>query len=252
MGGIGKMFINTPSLKESPVSEETSGRLADRIYERLIEQIVVGEFPIGERLPSENQLGTEHGVSRAVVREALARLQADGVTITRRGAGTYVQRQPGREFLRLAPIGGMADLMRCFEFRVALEGEAASLAAQRRNDDDLRTIEAAFERLNIINAKGELGVEEDIIFHGAIAAASRNQLFIQTLEALAKHVYNGMNLTRHISLSRNRRRLAMVQEEHSRIVQAIRDPDPDEARAAMRTHISNARSRALDDSTEPS
>jgi GntR family transcriptional regulator, transcriptional repressor for pyruvate dehydrogenase complex len=245
------MIINMPAWKESTVSEELSGRLADRIYERVIKQIVVGEFHIGERLPSENQLGTELGVSRAVVREALARLQADGVTITRRGAGTYVQRQPGREFLRLAPIGGIADLMRCFEFRVALEGEAASLAALRRNDDDLNTIEGAFERLNLINAAGELGVEEDVIFHAAIAAASRNQLFIQTLEALAKHVFNGMNLTRHISLSRNRRRLAMVQEEHSRIVQAIRDLDPDEARAAMRTHISNARNRALDESAEP-
>src|ERR1700730_3201445 len=245
------MIINMPDWKESTASEETSGRLADRIYERIIKQIVVGEFHIGERLPSENQLGTELGVSRAVVREALARLQADGVTIARRGAGTYVQRQPGREFLRLAPIGGIADLMRCFEFRVALEGEAASLAALRRNDDDLNTIEGAFERLNLINAAGELGVEEDIIFHAAIAAASRNQLFIQTLEALAKHVFNGMNLTRHISLSRNKRRLALVQEEHSRIVQAIRDLDPDEARAAMRTHISNARNRALDESAEP-
>lgn len=70
--------------------------------------------------------------------------------------------------------------MRSFELRVALEGEAASLAAQRRNDDDMTTIEAAFERLNIINAEGELEVKEDIIFHAEIAAASRNQLFIQT------------------------------------------------------------------------
>lgn len=245
------MITNATAEKETTVIEETSGRLADRIYERIIEQIVVGHFRIGDRLPSEHQLGTEYGVSRAVVREALARLHADGVTVTRRGAGTYVQRQPGREFLRLSPIGGIADLMRCFEFRVALEGEAASLAAQRRNDDDLKVIEEAFERLNRVNAAGELGVEEDIHFHAAIAAASRNQLFIQTLDALHLHIVNGMNLTRHISLSRNKSRLAIVQEEHSRIVEAIRDPDPEKARTAMRAHISNARNRALDDSTEP-
>ena len=245
------MIMNAIAPKEPPLIEEASGRFADRIYERIIEQIVIGEFHIGDRLPSENQLGTEYGVSRAVVREALARLHADGVTVTRRGAGTYVQRQPGREFLRLSPIGGIADLMRCFEFRVALEGEAASLAAQRRNDDDLKVIEEAFERLNSINATGGLGVEEDIHFHAAIAAASRNQLFIQTLDALRLHIVNGMNLTRHISLSRNKSRLATVQEEHSRIVEAIRDPDPEKARTAMRAHISNARNRALDDSTEP-
>lgn len=246
------MNLNAATSSEPTAVEEASGRLADRIYERVIEQIVGGDFHIGDRLPSENQLGTEYGVSRAVVREALARLQADGVTVTRRGAGTYVQRQPGREFLRLSPLGSIADLMRCFEFRVALEGEAASLAAQRRTDDDLRLIEEAFERLNRVNAAGELGVEEDIRFHAAIVAASRNQLFIQTLDALAIHVFNGMNLTRHISLSRNRSRLALVQEEHSRILEAIRDPDPEQARTAMRVHISNARNRALDDSTEPS
>ncbi|HVJ08339.1 MAG TPA: FadR/GntR family transcriptional regulator [Acidisarcina sp.] len=246
------MITNSTSLRESTSTEEASGRLADRIYERVIEQIVRGDFHVGDRLPSESQLGTEYGVSRAVVREALARLHADGVTVSRRGAGTYVQRQPGREFLRLSPIGGIADLMRCFEFRVALEGEAASLAAQRRSDEDLKLIEDAFERLNQVNAAGELGVEEDIQFHAAIAAASRNQLFIQTLEALALHVFNGVNLTRHLSLARNRSRLALVQEEHSRILEAIRDPDPEKARTAMRAHISNARNRALDDSTEPS
>jgi DNA-binding FadR family transcriptional regulator len=162
-----------------------------------------------------------------------------------------VQRQPGREFLRLSPIGGIADLMRCFEFRVGLEGEAASLAAQRRTNEDLKAIEESFERLNSVNAAGELGVEEDIRFHAAIAAASRNQLFIQTLDALHLHIVNGMNLTRHISLSRNKSRLATVQEEHSRIVEAIRNTDPENARTTMRAHISNARNRALDDSTEP-
>ena len=230
---------------------EAPERLANKIYERIIEQIVGGEFKLGDRLPSENQLGAEYSVSRAVVREALARLNADGVTLTRRGAGTYVRRQPGREFLRLSPIGGIADLMRCFEFRVALEGEAASLAAQRRTDEDLKAIEEGFNELNRANAAGELGVDEDIHFHAAIAAASRNQLFIQTLDALAIHVANGMKVTRNLSLSRSRGRLSMVQEEHSRVVAAIREGDREKARTAMRLHISNARNRALDDSTEP-
>jgi GntR family transcriptional repressor for pyruvate dehydrogenase complex len=246
------MILNATALKGPPVFEEASGRLPDRIYERIMQQIVAGEFRVGDRLPSENQLAAEYGVSRAVVREALARLQADEVTVTRRGAGTYVQRQPGREFLRLSPIGGIADLMRCFEFRVALEGEAASLAAQRRTEEDLKAIEKAFNELNRANAAGELGVTGDIGFHAVIAAASRNQLFIQTLEALSMHVANGMKVTRKLSLSRDKSRLALVQEEHFRVLEAIREGDPEMARTAMRAHISNARSRALDDSTEPS
>lgn len=231
---------------------ETPSRLADGIYERILGQIVDGESRIGDRLPSENQLSANFGVSRAVVREALARLHADGVTISRKGAGTYVHRQPGREFLRLSPIGGIADLMRCFEFRIGLEGEAVSLAAQRRREDDLKAIATAFDELNHINAAGQLGIQEDIRFHTAIAVATRNQIFIQTLQALHIHIFNGINITRHISLSRNKDRLNLVQEEHARVLQAIREGDREEARIAMRLHITNARNRALDDSTEPS
>ena len=94
-----KVFEMTDTPIKEPVAiEDASGRYADRVYEQILGQIVAGDFKIGDRLPSENQLGTEYDVSRAVVREALARLYADGVTVTRRGAGTYVQRQLGREF----------------------------------------------------------------------------------------------------------------------------------------------------------
>src|ERR1700732_2865711 len=196
----GTKMIETIAIKESAGIEKSSARYADRIYENILEQIVAGEFKIGERLPSESQLGTQYAVSRAVVREALVRLHADGVAVTRRGAGTYVQRQPGREFLRLAPIGGVADLMRCFEFRIALEGEAAALAAQRRTDEHMAVMDEAFKKLDEANAAGEVGVELDISYHVPIARASRNQLFVQTLDALAVHTFNGMNITRNLSI----------------------------------------------------
>jgi GntR family transcriptional repressor for pyruvate dehydrogenase complex len=234
--------------KSSPLDQ--SSRFADRIYEQILEQIVSGQCAIGDRLPSEDQLAKDHSVSRPVIREALSRLQADGVVVTRRGAGTFVQRQPGREFLRLAPIGGIADLMRCFEFRIALEGEAAYLAAQRRTEEHMAAINEAFERLNDVT-EAELGVKEDVDLHVAIARASRNQLFVQTLDALAVHVINGMNITRNISLMRSQKRRLLVQEEHRRIVDAIRTSDDELARTAMRAHIDNSRHRALGDSAEP-
>lgn len=230
---------------------EVSLRLADRIYEKILEQIVSGEFATGDRLPSENLLGTQYEVSRAVIREALARLYADGVVVTRRGAGTFVHRKPGREFLRLAPIGGIADLMRCFEFRIALEGEAAYLAAQRKTDEHMAAIGAAFERMEAANATGELGIEQDINFHVAIARSSRNQMFVQTLDALAVHIMNGMNITHRLSAARNRKRLLLIQEEHRCILEAIRAGDEELARRAMRTHIDNARNRALAYNAEP-
>lgn len=245
----GKTVQSLSGTKSSSTTEPS--RLPDRIYEQILEQIISGEFSIGDRLPSENQLGAEYKVSRAVVREAFSRLLADGVIATRQGAGTFVQRKPGREFLRLAPIGGIADLMRCFEFRIALEGEAAHLAAQRRTDDNLAAMTAAFEKLEEANSKGQLGIQEDIEYHLAIARASRNQLFVQTLDALALHTFNGMNITRNLSLTRNRKRLMLVQEEHRRVLEAIRDGDDEAARSLMRAHIDNARHRALGESVEP-
>src|ERR1700737_4920718 len=133
-----KVAPTLPGTKPLPLVEPS--RLPDRVYEQILEQIVSGDFSVGDRLPSENQLGSDHRVSRAVIREALSRLLADGVVVSRQGSGTFVQRKPERDFLRLAPIGGIADLMRCFEFRIALEGEAAYLAAQRRTDDNLARI----------------------------------------------------------------------------------------------------------------
>ncbi len=103
----------------------------------------------------------------------------------------------------------------------------------------------------LANAASELGVKEDIELHVAIARASRNQMFVQTLDALAVHVFNGMNVTRSLSLTRSQKRLRLVQEEHRRIIEAIFASDGELSRSAMREHIDNARHRALGDSVEP-
>lgn len=230
---------------------EPSPHLADRIYEQMLQQIISEKFKVGDRLPTEALLGEQYKVSRAVIREAISRLLADGVVVTRQGSGTFVSRHPGREFLSLAPIGGIADLMRCFEFRIALEGEASYIAAKRRTEEHMASIDDAFEKLEGANAARQLGVEEDINFHAAIGQATRNEIFVQTLDVLAVHIFNGMNITRSLSLTRSSKRLALVQEEHRRVIEAIRAGNGQLARKAMRTHIDNARRRALGDSTEP-
>ena len=245
MPGDGRKSVEFPTI--TPVRPI---KLADRVYEQILEQIVGGQYREGARLPAEAQLAAAVSVSRPIVRDALARLNADGVILSRHGSGSYVQRRPHREVLHLAPIGGMADLMRCFEFRIALEGEAAYLAASRRTEADLSAIEAARGALDAEIANAETGSEADIQFHNAIAAASRNVLFESTLETLAAHTFAGMHLGRRLSLRRSHERLLLVQAEHSRIVEAIRAEDAEGARAAMRAHIEAARARVLTDRTE--
>ena len=229
---------------------QRSARLADQLYEQIVNQVVQGTLPTGERLPSESKLCEIFGVSRPVVREAICRLQADGLVVTRHGAGTYVAMRPKDEFLSLAPIGGIADLMRCFEFRIALEGEAAFLAAQRRTRDTLVAIDASLMALSRAIRSNEVGAEADHQFHVAIARASQNDMFYRSLEALSIHVITGMTVGRSLSLHHSPERLSAVQSEHEAIGAAIRAGDAEAARNSMRSHIDNARARVLGDTSK--
>ncbi|HSO08224.1 MAG TPA: FadR/GntR family transcriptional regulator [Pelomicrobium sp.] len=226
-------------------------KLADSVYEEILGHIAGGRYAEGKRLPSEPRLAEAYGVSRPVVREALSRLRADGVVVSRHGSGSYVQRRPAPEFLRLAPIGSVADLMRCFEVRMALEGEAAALAAARRSDDDLAEMQAALDELERVIVEREVGVEADIRFHNAVARATANLLFESAMQALSVHTFHGMRVARNLSLRASAERMRRVQAEHTRVFEAIREQDPAAASKAMRAHIENARTRMLTDSVEP-
>jgi GntR family transcriptional repressor for pyruvate dehydrogenase complex len=227
-----------------------SVRLADQLYEQIVNLIVKGGMPRGERLPTESQLCEIFGVSRPVVREAICRLQADGLVITRQGAGTYVEKRPKNEFLNLAPIGGYADLMRCFEFRIALEGEAAFLAAQRRTRSDLAEIDSALIALDRAVHSGEIGAQADHRFHLAIARASQNDMLYLSLEALSENIFTGMTVGRSLSLHHSPERLATVQREHETIGAAVRVGDAEAARDSIRMHVENARARVLGDTSK--
>src|SRR5918994_7616639 len=144
-------------------------KLSAGIYEKLFERIVGGEFPGNARLPSETELARRFGASRPVIRAALARLRDDGIIVSRQGSGSYVKRRPDNAVLRFVPVNSVADIQRCFEFRAGLEGAAAALAAERRDEDDLSNIRAALDALDDCIREGRLGVEADERFHLAVA-----------------------------------------------------------------------------------
>src|SRR5918996_3809938 len=95
------------------------------IYDSIVGLIVSGEFAENARLPSEVELARRFGASRPVVREALARLRDDGLIVSRQGSGSYVKRRPDQAVLQFVPVGSIAHLQRCFQFRLGLEGAAA-------------------------------------------------------------------------------------------------------------------------------
>ncbi len=221
-------------------------RLSAAIYEKIFAAIVAGDFAVNDRLPSETALAEQFEASRPVVREALARLREDRVIVSRKGSGSYVLRRPDNAVLRFAPVGSLADIQRCFEFRAEVESAAAAAAASRRRPADVAAIRDAYDALDACVAEGRLGVEEDIRFHAAIAAATRNQYFVSVQDSLHPHMAQGMTVIRNLSLLRPLARMQLVQREHLAVVEAIEAKDEAGARSAMRSHIVNARQRMFE------
>lgn len=236
----------TATLNEDHAEAHINGRMSGVVYEKIVELIASNVFPVKSRLPSEMELSERFEASRPVVREALQRLRDDGLIVSRQGSGSYVQRRPDVEVLQLVPVGSLADVQRCFEFRAGLEPAAAALAALQRDDEDLERMHAAMVALDKCLAEGRLGAEEDFDLHNAIAIATKNHYHSSIEASLRSHVIAGMNVTRSLSMRRSEPHIRAVQREHERILNAIEARREDDAFAAMKAHIVSARKRMFE------
>ncbi|BAF87972.1 MULTISPECIES: FadR/GntR family transcriptional regulator [Azorhizobium] len=221
--------------------------LVQRVHHQLRARITSGEYPPHSRLPGEHDLSALFGVSRPVVREALRRLREDGLVFSRQGAGTFV-RGPEPESgkaLAYAPVGTIADVQRCYEFRLEVEPANAFYAAQRNNRAALDTIERALDLLRDTTYAHRHREDADYAFHISIAEASNNYFFLSSMQALKEHITVGMKL-HGLSLLGPSGDLAAVLEEHASIFAAIRDHKAEEARDAMRRHIQGSYDRLFE------
>lgn len=222
------------------------GKLSEQIYAQIFGLIASGEFPEQAKLPTENDLAVRFDVSRTIVREALARLRDDGIVVSRQGAGTFVKRRPDSAVLKFAPLGSIADIQRCFEFRTGFEADMASFAAARADEAGIKRIGDALDVLDEVIRNGNLGTDADFDFHFAIAEATSNRFFVSVMASLRPHIAFGMNLSRSLSLMRPVARVKDVQAEHRTIFDAICARDAERAHEAMRRHVDNARFRMFE------
>ncbi|MCE9682946.1 FadR family transcriptional regulator [Halomonas sp. DQ26W] len=221
-------------------------KLSDHVYGSIVDHIIKGEYAEGQRLPSEEKLAWQHGVSRPIVREALARLREDGLIRSHRGAGSFVRLRPSRAMLDFAPLDSLADIQRCFEFRMAVEAESARLAALNATAEDREALAAAFALLEQRIRENALGVDADYGFHLAIAHATHNRFFAETLASLEATITYGQRLARGLGLRRPTHHLPEVQEEHRRIHDCLQGRDAEGAARAMREHLGNSRRRVFE------
>lgn len=220
------------------------GRLSEEVGSALAQRIRRGELPPGARLPTEAQLATQFAVSRAVVREAIARLRAEGLVESRQGAGAFVVQRPGAGSFRIHS-GSVAEPRsdaEIFELRLVVEAAVAERAAHRRTQADLAVMAAALALMDAALDAGEGGVEADDAFHSAIAAAGGNGL----LRRFVEFVSQDLSDSRRPTWSRDGLAAGSAyaaQAEHRALFAAIAAGDGAAARQAAERHLLGAASR---------
>jgi DNA-binding FadR family transcriptional regulator len=223
-------------------TESRSKTLVARLSDTLRHAIVSGQFPPGGKLPSESQLTEAHGVSRTVVREAIAALRADGLVEAQQGAGVFVLEPAAQPVLQpdLARVSSVIELL---ELRTAVEVEAAGLAALRRSPAQEETI---FERHHALRQCLDAGAptsEADFALHLAIAEATNNPRFREFLAMIGPRVIPRAAVRDGDTEADQVTYIRLIDAEHHEIVVAISDGDEEAARNAMRRHLRGSQER---------
>lgn len=216
----------------SPLASPQRTPLVDQVIAQLRAQITSGEWPVGSRIPTEPELVEQLGVARNTVREAVRALAHSGLLDIRQGAGTFV-----RTTSELAAVMrrryGDAHLSDLRELRRALEVEAARLAARRRTDADLRAVDAALDRRERAWESGDVEafVEADSALHHALVSAAGNTALLDLYADLGDVVRDVLRADVGPVL------VSDQYVDHSRLVAAIRDRDPERAAVEAGAHL---------------
>lgn len=244
---LGRMAtIGEPGMENGGLTIRKRKTLADQLYGQILEQIVSGSLQQGEKLPSENQICQAFEVSRPVVREALRKLQEDGLVEARRGVGSFVRKRPPQGLIEYATADSVSGLMRAMEARMAVEGQAARLAAQRAGPRDLARIEAALTTLEGAMQRREVARDADFDFHLAVAEASGNEVFVTLLNAIRDQVERAITVAQSITRGGTQARVDRVALEHRQIYDAIVARDVEAAGLSMSYHLLQSRQRVTD------
>ncbi|NLE73874.1 MAG: Cof-type HAD-IIB family hydrolase [Actinobacteria bacterium] len=218
--------------KIKPVTTET---VSSQVARQLKKLLTSGEVSPGERIPSERELATRFGVGRPAVREALRELKAQGLLISGRGPrGTIVAAVPGGEVgatLRNLAGSGAERLVELMELRVAVEVQAAGLAARRATLDEIRRM----ARIQVDLRESD-HAESDVAFHRLVAESAHNVLLKRLAMELVGLLHEHMPRILDV-LYTQPGGAGAVQRQHDVVLEAIRRGDESSARRAMRQHL---------------
>jgi DNA-binding FadR family transcriptional regulator len=207
---------------------------------QLLERIREGEWPLGHKLPGETTLAAQMGIGRSTVREAIRELAGKGVLASRQGAGVFVTALDVEE--GWDDMLGRADIAGVIEARIAIETEAARLAAVRRTPADIRVLRraqgmrdaaSAGTGTGMTGAEREAYVDADMALHRAVIVAAHNEVLLELFDAFVPRVRAAMiDLLRAHTVAPSD-----DVEGHDGLVEAVVARDAERAARTSRTHL---------------
>ncbi|MFC0329435.1 FadR/GntR family transcriptional regulator [Paenibacillus sepulcri] len=217
-----------------------------KIYEQIADQlkqfILEGGWKSGEKLPSTKELSEQFQVGRSTMREALSALRAMGLIDIRQGEGCYVRtvesadiKMPSFDSLLLS----REAIFELMEARIALEAANASIAANRRTDEDLAAFRQLLQSMQEHLGDEALGEAADIEFHRLLAKATHNSIMMRLLDTISSQMEAAIREARRIQIYGSRQVSVQLWEEHEAIYKAMEARDPAGAEKGMRTHLTH-------------
>jgi len=207
-----------------------------QIIANLKELINFKNFEPGDKLPSERMLSEKFNVTRSNLREALQTLESYGLVNSIPQSGTFVAD------IGITALNGMIDdilslpvpsFKDLVEARIFLELKGVKLAALRRTQDDLINLDNALADYSEKVIRGEDAMQEDLLFHLAIAKASGNPTLNTFMLKITPEIIN--NFEKHHVCDKDTAFKGI--QEHKAIIDAIREQNPEVARKAMKVHF---------------
>ena len=220
------------------IAKSDSQIVQNNIISKIRDLINLKNLEPGDKLPSERMLSNKFEVSRSNVRDSIQRLEFYGLLKSIPQSGTFVAN------IGIIALNGMVDdiisledpdFKSLVETRILLELKTARLAALRRTDNDLVLLQTALEAYKDKVLNGEEAIQEDLLFHLAIAKASGNGTLNTLMLMITPEII--INFEKHHVCDK---KLALSGiHEHTNIFEAIRDQDPKKAKAMVKIHFKN-------------
>jgi len=214
-------------------------KVGEQVYDQMKEMLVSGAWNQGEKIPSENDLAAQFGVSRITVRQAIQRLAALGLLETRVGEGSFVK--------TINLVEGMNSLIpmvylertameELFEFREIIEAESVILATKYSTKEDISELKYILDKMISYEKESNMTalVKADVDFHYKITEMTKNKFLIKTM-AIIRDVFE--NAIRETTYDVGIKTGIDSIYYHKEILQGIKGKNPEKASNFMREHV---------------